>query len=397
MSTSTSKQVPTWRIIAEREVSVRIRDKVFVGSTLFLLVGVLAAVILSSWLGGRPQTYDLAVVDTSASDVAGVAQEQLRAQNDSEDEIATTSYADVAAAEQAVTDEEVDAALLPTDAGFEVVGGSDVDGELQAALSAAVSQVVTQANAEQQDVDLEALARGATLEERLLDADADDAGAQSAVAVGFAIIFLFTAMSFGMAIAQSVVQEKESRVVEILAAAVPVRQMLWGKIVGNTLLAVGQIVILVAVGAAALAVVGETDLLSGVGPAAVWYVVLFLLGFLALASLWTVAGSLASSQEDLQSTTLPGQLLLFVPYFVAVTASDAVQEVFSMLPIVSTMILPGRIAQGEAPMWQIAVAVVATIVAAVLLVRLGARLYERTLLQTSRKLSYREAFKLPAS
>jgi ABC-2 type transport system permease protein len=67
-----------------------------------------------------------------------------------------------------------------------------------------------------------------------------------------------------------------------------------------------------------------------------------------------------------------------------------------MLPIVSTMIMPGRIAQGEAPLWQVGVAIAVTVVAAVVLLRVGARLYERTLLQTSRKLGYREAFRLPA-
>jgi ABC-2 type transport system permease protein len=89
-------------------------------------------------------------------------------------------------------------------------------------------------------------------------------------------------------------------------------------------------------------------------------------------------------------------VLLFVPYFVGVSASDSIQEIVSMLPIVSTMIMPGRIAEGEAPLWQVGVAVGTTVIAAVVLLRVGARLYERTLMQTSRKLSYREAFKLPA-
>ena len=67
-----------------------------------------------------------------------------------------------------------------------------------------------------------------------------------------------------------------------------------------------------------------------------------------------------------------------------------------MLPIVSTMIMPGRIAQGEAPLWQVGVAVGSSVLAAIVLLRVGARLHELTLMQTSRKLSYREAFKLPA-
>ena len=323
-------------------------------------------------------------------------QSDLRARSSEDDVVKATRYDDAAAAEQAVREEEVEAALLPVGEGYEVVGDTGVDPELHAALASAVAGFTMSVNAQQQGADLDRLTAGASLEQRLRDPDAEDADAQGVVAVAFAVLFLFTALGFGMSIAQSVVQEKESRVVEILAAAVPVRQILLGKIAGNTALALAQIVLLVGVGAVMLLVTGRDDLLAGVGPAAIWYVVLFVLGFLALASLWTVAGSLATSQEDLQSTTLPGQLLLFVPYFVAVSASDSVKEIFSMLPIVSTMIMPGRIAQGEAPLWQVGVAIAVTVVAAVVLLRVGALLYERTLLQTSRKLRYREAFRLPA-
>lgn len=392
-----SDRTPAWRVIAAREISVRVRDKVFVGSTLFLLVGVIAAIVLSALFGGRPDTYQLAVVDQPGQTIAAAGQERLRAQSGNEDVVEARMFDGPEAVEQAVLDGEVEAGLLPVDGGYEVVGDTGVDSQLQASLSAAVSDVVTSANAEQQGVDLEQLTAGAAVGERLLDPDAENADDQGAVAFAFTILFLVTALSFGMSIAQSVVQEKESRVVEILAAAVPVRQMLIGKIAGNTMLALAQIVLLVGVGALMLLLTGRDDLLAGVGPAAIWYVVLFVLGFLALASLWTVAGSLATSQEDLQSTTLPGQLLLFVPYFVAVSASDSVREVFSMLPVVSTMIMPGRIAVGEAPLWQVGVAVGSTVLAALVLLRVGSRLYERTLMQTSRKLSYREAFRLPAA
>jgi len=391
-----SESTPAWRVIAAREIAVRVRDKVFVGSTVFLLAGVIAATVLSSVLGGRPDTHELGVVDRTGQTIGAATQERLRAQSGDADVVDARTFDDPEAVEQAVLDGEVDAGLLPVASGYEVVGDTDVDGALQGALSAAVSQVLTSANAEQQGVDLAQLTAGTSVGERLLDPDAENADAQGAVAFAFTILFLVTALSFGMSIAQSVVQEKESRVVEILAAAVSVRQMLIGKIVGNTVLALAQIVLLVGVGALMLLLTGRDDLLAGVGPAAVWYVVLFVLGFLALASLWTVAGSLATSQEDLQSTTLPGQLLLFVPYFVAVSGSDSVGEVFSMLPIVSTMIMPGRIAEGEAPLWQVGIAVGCTVLAAVVLLRVGARLYERTLMQTSRKLSYREAFRLPA-
>jgi ABC-2 type transport system permease protein len=190
------------------------------------------------------------------------------------------------------------------------------------------------------------------------------------------------------------VQEKESRVVEILAAAVPIRAMLWGKIAGNTLLAFAQILLLAVAGIASLAAVGQTELLSALGPAVGMYVVFFVLGFVALAGLWAVAGSLASRQEDLQSTTMPGQVLLFAPYIIAFSAGAGVKTVVSMLPIMSAMLMPSRMAEGGVPVWQIAVAVVVNVLGAIGIVRLAARLYERTLMRTERKIGFGEALKL---
>jgi ABC-2 type transport system permease protein len=64
-----------------------------------------------------------------------------------------------------------------------------------------------------------------------------------------------------------------------------------------------------------------------------------------------------------------------------------------VLPIVSTMSMPGRIAEGHVPAWQIAVAITTTVAAAALFVRIGERLYERTLLHTSSRIGYREALR----
>jgi ABC-2 type transport system permease protein len=199
-------------------------------------------------------------------------------------------------------------------------------------------------------------------------------------------------MGFGISIAQSVVVEKENRIVEILAAAVPSRALLWGKVLGNSLLALGQVLAVSVVSVAALAVVRDDalDALPTVGAAGAWFLAFFLVGFLALASLWSVAGSLATRQEDLQATTAPGQGLLLIPYLVAVVGNDRAVEVASFVPIASSMTMPGRLVAGDVPLWQPLVSLLVAIAAAALLIRLGARWYERTLLQTSRRVSYRE-------
>ncbi|WP_289017028.1 ABC transporter permease, partial [uncultured Aeromicrobium sp.] len=125
-----------------------------------------------------------------------------------------------------------------------------------------------------------------------------------------------------------------------------------------------------------------------------WYVLFFLVGFVALASLWSVAGSLASRTQDLQSTTMPAQMLLLVPYFLAILGGESIKTVVSMIPVVSSMMMPARLVEGSVPAWQVAVALGGTLLASVLLVRFGARVFERTLLRTGDKIGYREALSL---
>jgi ABC-2 type transport system permease protein len=382
-----------WRVVAEREITTRLREKTFRYGVLAMVAGIVVLVVLTSVLGGRPTEYTVGVVDRPAAELVSSASAIVDRADDGSTAKAR-SYPTVAAAERAVRDGDVDAALLATPTGYDVVGDREVDSTLSSALTAVATAAALQTSAEAQGVDLAALQNGSEVSERLLDPESADAGPRQLAAFVFVLLFYLTAVIFGMTIAQSVVQEKESRVVEILAAAVPIRAMLWGKIAGNTALALGQIVVLAVVGVAALALTGETTLLSAIGPAVAWYVLFFVLGFVALAGLWAVAGSLASRQEDLQSTTMPGQVILFAPYILAVTAGAGVKTVVSMLPVVSAMMMPSRMAEGGVPAWQVGVALAVNVVSAVVLVRFAARLYERTLMRTDRKIGFGEALRL---
>ena len=201
------------------------------------------------------------------------------------------------------------------------------------------------------------------------------------------------ALLFGMQIAQSVVAEKESRVVEILAAAIPTRALLWGKIAGNTLLALAQVVILVGGGLVIFAVLGNETLLGGVGPAMAWFVAFFALGFIALAALWSAAGALSSRVQDIASTTMPLQMVLLAGYMIGAFASGTALSVASQVPVVSAIVMPGRLAYDDVALWEILLALGLNVVAAVLLVRLGARIYDHNLMQTSRKIGFGEALR----
>ena len=385
-----------WRLVAEREITTRVREKSFLIGVALTVVLVVGVVVAASLLSGRASTEEVAVVGPDASAVVEAADQGSIAQGDNTS-FTAVEYDTVEEAESAVRNESVDAAVISDPSGgFRLVSLEGLDGTTETALQAAVSATVMQGNADAQGVDLADLSANSTASVDVLEKQADNLGARTAVATVMVVLFLLTVMIFGLQIAQSVTQEKESRVVEILAAAVPIRSLLWGKIAGNTVLALSQVVLVVAAGVGAGLAMGETTFLGEVGWSLVWFLVLFLLGFGAMATLWAVAGSLAARVQDINSTTLPIQGLLFLPYFAVFAGNDTLTEVFSMLPISATMVMPMRLATETVPAWQLGVAIGGTILAAVLLVKLGVRIYERSLLRTGNKLGYREALSLSA-
>lgn len=377
-----------WRIVAEREVRAKFSEKAFIWGFLAMLLVSWAGLVALDHFGDRDTTYDLGVVGASASAADGIEKALGEGY-----ELTTREYGDRAAGEAAVTAGDVDAAVVIDDLAWTLVGDNEVDAPLETAVRSSVAAEAVARNAVAQDVDLEALNSGADVSVDLLDADAEDLGQRKLIAFGLSMLFYLVALLFGMQIAQSVVAEKESRVVEILAAAIPTRALLWGKIAGNTLLALGQVVVVVGGGLVIFAVLGNDTLLSGVGPAMVWFVAFFALGFIALAALWSAAGALSSRVQDIASTTMPLQIVLLAGYMVGAFADGIVLEIASQIPVISAIVMPGRLAYDDVALWEILLSLGLNVVAAVLLVRLGARIYDHNLMQTSRKIGFGEALR----
>jgi ABC-2 type transport system permease protein len=84
-----------------------------------------------------------------------------------------------------------------------------------------------------------------------------------------------------------------------------VRALLAGKVIGNTILAMGQILVLAAIAVVGLTVTGQSEVLQGIGAPLAWFAVFFLLGFILLAALFAAAAAMVSRMEDIGSTTAP--------------------------------------------------------------------------------------------
>jgi ABC-2 type transport system permease protein len=377
---------PAWWLVAEREITTKVRDKTFLGSTAFLLLVVIASILIPALINGSEDPDEIAVTDE-----VGAAVVQRADRTAGGDTYRVRQVSGVPEAERLVRDGDVEAALVPAAGGYTVIGDNRVNEDTEAGLREALLAERTERNAATRGVTPGQLNEGTALDERLLEPGPIPALVAELASIGLAVVFYVTALGFGMMIAQSVVQEKESRVVEILAAAVPIRALLWGKVLGNTILALGQILVMGIAGVIGLAATGQDQLLEVVAPVGGWFALYFVLGFVALAGLWAVAGSIATRQEDLQSTTLPGQMVLMAPFFFSVFAGDQAKAVASFVPIASSMAMPGRMLSSDVPLWQPLVSIAILLAATAGFITLGARLYERTLLQTGRRMRYREA------
>lgn len=384
-----------WPLVAAREIQVRLRDKNFLMGTGLSLVILLGVLIAQSFLGGGSLTYQLGVEGPAGTQIVAAVDQAAKA-GDPEAKVTSVELGDGAAVEAAARSGDVDYGLIATADGWELVDEGPTSLELQMLVGQVVSEQSLAANAEAAGTDLPTLMQGSSLTARDLTAKADGSNGFLAFILGFvfALLFYMSSLLFGMQIASSVVEEKQSRLVEILAAALPVRQLLLGKVLGNTLLALVQLVLIVAVGLVGLTFTEYDVALPGLAAGIGWYIPFFVFGFLALACIWAAAGALASRVEDLQSTTMPLTMLLVLAFIVGINLQGAARDIASFVPIMSTILMPMRILEGKTDWWEPIVALLVVLGFCLLTIRLGARLYQRSLLHTSGSLSWRKALAL---
>lgn len=387
-----SRTQSAWSLVALRELQVRLTDRNFLIGTLatIVLIGLVFAV--QGFLLGGSSTYRVAVTDAGATDVVTQARQLLQAE-DAEASIETVEVADTAAAEALVTDDDVDSALLPAGDGWELVTNGELDGQLRSVVGEAVRTTALQQNAEAAGTTLDELTVGTDIATRDLSGGDDQTRFVTWLA-GFAMAFLFymSAIMFGMQIANSVVEEKQSRIVEILAAMIPVRALLTGKVLGTTVLAFGQMALIGAVALIGLTFTDYDQYLSLLTEGFLWYIPFFVLGFLALACIWAAAGAMASRTEDLQSTTMPLTMGLVLVFIVGLSLDGAGKVIGSFVPVLSTILMPMRLLDGTAQWWEAAIALGLTVAFCVVTIGVGTRLYRRALLQTSGRVSLKAAW-----
>ena len=377
------------RLVAAREISSRLRDKNFIISSVVIVLVLVGLLGFQVAIDSGSDTVRVGVVGDAAT-----YRPALEAQGASLDgDVEITELDDRSAAEAAIEDGDVDGVLL-AQGEPELQVEQSTGGALQAVVQGAVSQVSVAEQLREAGIDRIDVPEVAVI---ALDPGADQAGQRVVIAiVGISVLYSLLLL-FGQFVAQGVVEEKSSRVVELLLATMRPWQLLAGKIIGLGILGLAQIALIAAVGVGGALAFDLVDVPGDLVGTAVAVVAWFVLGYAFYAAVFAAGASLVSRQEDLNTVVMPMSLLLIAALVVGIQSSadpgGALARVTSYLPGLSPLVMPVRQAAGEVAAWEIVLAVVLMLAAIALLVRLGGRVYAGALLRTSGRTTLREALR----
>ncbi|WP_368497997.1 ABC transporter permease [Herbiconiux sp. A18JL235] len=378
----------TW-LVAQREISMRLRSKAFLVSTGILMLAILASIVIGGIVGATMSAPKVAVVSGTASVTESAAAAGAL-------EVTTADSPEAAAA--LVEDGTVEAAIVPTGSvkGGTPPTGTEATGGTSASATPASGTL---------DYDIVALDSAPTSLVQLLSVspqvvllDPSDDGdwfLTYIVGIAFGVVFFMSAVTFGTTIAQSVVEEKQTRVVEILLSTISARELMAGKVVGNSILAFGQIAIIAAISALGLTITGQSGLLGLLGPAIAWFVVFFVFGFVLIAALFAATAALVSRQEDVASVTSPVTMLVMIPYFLVIffNSNELVMGIMSYVPFSAPIGMPLRLFLGDAAWWEPLVSLVILLATTAVVVLIGSRIYANSLLRTGARVKLLDALR----
>jgi ABC-2 type transport system permease protein len=382
-------------LVARREIRERSRSKGLWGGTAIMLLVVVAAIVVPSLAENDTVTRDVGFTGDIPVELSSVVTEQGKAVDVT---VRVHDYDDVAAGEQALRDKDI--GVLVVDA-QRLKWRGDPDERLRAMLTGAIQLVAIQERAVVAGVtpdQLAALAAPVPVDNEELGITAGRSPDDEMAAYVMSILLLVAMATYGQLVLTGVVQEKSSRVVELLLARMPARALLAGKVTGIGLIGFAQFAVTALAALIATVAVDSVDIPAIGADVLTWVVVWFVLGYAFYAMAYGAFGSLASRSEDASSIAAPVTTLLIVGYWASLIAVSKDPEggwatLVSYVPATAAFAMPGRIALGAAAWWEPIIAAGLTLAAIAGLVAFAGRVYTGAILHTGATLKLRDAWR----
>jgi ABC-2 type transport system permease protein len=406
-------------LVAVREYCERVRSRAFLLATLLtpvLLGAVLGGMVLFAIHANANQR--IAIVSNDAEQAAGIAAE-LRAQDHAPQSVELVSPANPAALtalNRRVETKDLNGyLLLNPQPGTAVphavyVSGSSADIGSGAMMQAALSRAGTRAAILARGIpqgEAERLLRRVPVEtEQVRHGQAIASDSERSFAGAYALVMLLyiVVLIYGMNVARSVVQEKTSRIYEVLLSAASADSLMLGKLLGVGAAGLTQVAIWFALlSAIAGTSIASTYGLHGLGSLGIrpvqiaFFLVYFVLGFLFYSGISAGIGARLGAEQELQQFSFiivaPLMISVFMMNYVLANPGSTTSVVLSLLPPFTPIIMYLRICAQQPPAWQLALSVLLLLASIALVIWLAARIYRIGILMYGKRPTLPEALR----
>jgi ABC-2 type transport system permease protein len=401
-STATMAAPAAWRVVrlvAGREIYTRLRSKAFMIATAVTVIALAVLAIISSLAGGSSaSSYNVGVTPATAS-LSG----PLSAIASSAGATVTIrSVPDEATGRTEVKDGKLDALMVGDGRSVDVVVKGDTDATFDSAMQLLSAQLALNKQITQLGGDpaaVSAAIQTAKVTVQKLEPPHPVQNQQIALGVITGILIYMSLMLNGQQVAQGVVEEKSSRVVELLLATVRPWQLMAGKVLGIGVVGLLQMVIIAGSGVVMGLVTGSLHLsASAAAGTVIWLVVWYLLGFFAYALAFAAVAALVSRQEDVTGVVVPVLMFVVVGYILGIVVlpthpNSHLLGVLSMVPTFAPTLMSMRMAMGGVPVWQAVVSVAGMVAVVPLLVWMSGRIYRNAVMRSGARVRLRDAWR----
>jgi ABC-2 type transport system permease protein len=399
-------------VIARREFAERVRSKMFVVGTLLGPIGIVALVVLPALLMSNPAGTRVEIVDRSGA----LAQALFDGLADKKWRPAIIAPETSEAVEMArIRDREINGFLVVPEHALDgdriVYRGDNGSNQIaDATLREVVRKAVQFERGKRRGVapdKLTDIIQPVAFEPQQTNGKTESVTGDVLFLVGYALAYvLFLVITvYAVAVMRSVVQEKTSRVMELMVATVKPRSLMTGKILGVG--GAGLLQTAVWLTMAALTIAHRDQLLGAFGVAtskvslpalsidivaiALAY---FVLGYFFYASLYAAVGAMVSTEQDTQQVQLPVTLLLIAGLISVTSVSGdprgVTAEIMTTIPFWSALLMPMRYLLGGATAVDVAISLAVLLLSTVLVARAAAKIYRVGVLMYGKRPSPQE-------
>ncbi|WP_233226204.1 ABC transporter permease [Amycolatopsis sp. CA-126428] len=387
-------------LVASREISTRVKSKAFRVSTVIMLLLIVVGIVLIKLISGGSGPDAKVGISTATAAFSAPLKAVGKTLGEN---IETTQVADEAAGRAKLADGSLDALLTGDGKSVHVQVKKDLDGKLANVLQllsqqVAISQQVTALGGNPAQFQA-AIASAKFVEDPPLEEPYDYNGQQLVLGIVAGILIYLSLMINGQSVAQGVVEEKTSRVVELLLSTIKPWQLMAGKVLGIGVVGLIQMLVIGAGGViAGLATGVLTISVSAAVGTVVWLVVWYLLGFFMYSIVFAALGALVSRQEDVGGATMPALMFVIAGYVIGISVlpsdpGNTFVEVLSVIPVFSPTLMPMRLAMGGVPVWEAVVSVGLVVLLIPGLIWFAARIYRNAVMRTGAKVKLRDALR----